>query len=131
MRTIVATIKEKHLSNIRAGRKKYEMRKTCPKETPFRVLCCQSRSGGQILAEFVVREPSRCMPRIYSVLVSKACVPMSVADAYAGDGQIWFWDVNDLVDYCTEPGQRIRNISEFGLTKPPQSWCYVKEIIDA
>lgn len=127
MRTIVATIKEEHLTNIRSGKKLYEMRKTCPKETPFRVLCCQSKSGGQILAEFVVQEPIRALPRIWPALVRKACIPMSVADAYAGDGQVWFWDVNDMIDYCTTPGHRPRNISEYGLTRPPQSWCYVEE----
>ena len=128
MKTIIATIKEEHLTNIRSGKKFYEMRKTCPKETPFRVLCCQSKSGGQILAEFVVREPVRALPRIWPVLVSKACIPMSVAAAYAGDGQVWFWDINDMIDYCTATGHRIRNISEFGLTRPPQSWCYVEEV---
>ena len=128
MITIIATIKEGHLSNIRSGKKTNEMRKTCPKETPFRVLCCQSKSGGRILAEFVVREPFRCLPRIYPVEVEKTCIPMSVAEVYAGDGQVWFWDINDMVDYCSTPGYKIRHISEFGLTRPPQSWCYVEEV---
>ena len=52
----------------------------------------------------------------------------SVAEAYAGDGQVWFWDVNDMIDYCSTPGYKVRHISEFGLSRPPQSWCYVEEI---
>lgn len=127
MKTIIATIKPEHVGNIRSGRKLFEMRKTCPKEVPFRVLCCQSGSGGKILAEFVVREPVRALPRIWSVLVEQTCISMSAADAYAGDGQVWFWDINNMIDYCSTKGYRVRNVAEFGLKRAPQSWCYVEE----
>lgn len=127
MLTIIATIKPEHLRNIRAGLKLYEMRKTCPKEVPFKVLCCQSGSGGKILTEFVVYEPIKALPQVRPILVSKACIPLSVAEAYAGDGQVWFWDINNMIDYCSTKGYRVRNISEFGLKRAPQSWCYVEE----
>lgn len=41
MLTIIATIKPEHLGNIRSGKKLLEMRKICPKDVPFRVLCLQ------------------------------------------------------------------------------------------
>ena len=108
MKTIIATIKEQHLTNIRLGRKLREMRKTCPEEVPFRALCCQSGSGGKILAEFIVDSPMQVYPRDWPELV-------------------WFWDVNDMIDYCSTNGYRVRNVSEFGLKRAPQSWCYVED----
>ena len=126
MKTIIATIKPVHLGDIRSGRKLYEMRKTCPKETPFRVLCCESGSGGNILAEFLVSAPVKVRPLVWPELVRRACVSMVMAEEYADGKEIWFWDVTNMIDYCTTKGCRVRNVSEFGLKRPPQSWCYVR-----
>lgn len=131
MLTIIATIKPQHLGNIRAGLKLYEMRKTVPKDVPFKVLCCQSGSGGQILAEFVVECPMQVSVHEWPELVRGACVFMHEAEKYAAGKEVWFWDVNNMIDYRTTPGHKARNISEFGLTRPPQSWCYVEESKDA
>lgn len=128
MLTIIATIKPHHLGNIRAGLKLYEMRKTCPKEVPFRVLCCQSQSGGKILAEFVVECPMQVSVHEWPELVRGACVFMYEAERYAAGKEVWFWDINNMIDYCSTKGYRVRHISEFGLKRPPQSWCYVEEL---
>lgn len=128
MLTVIATIKPQHLGNIRAGLKLYEMRKTCPKEVPFRVLCCQSQSGGKILAEFVVKAPEKGQPSVLHEKVFNACVFMHEAKEYANGKEIWFWDVTNVIDYCSTKGYRVRNISEFGLKRAPQSWCYVEEM---
>ena len=130
MLTIIATIKPQHLGNIRAGLKLYEMRKTCPKDVPFRVLCCQSGSGGKILAEFIVHCPMQVKVREWPELVRGACVFMHEAEEYAAGKEVWFWDINDMIDYCSTKGYRVRNVSEFGLKRAPQSWCYVEELKD-
>lgn len=130
MLTIIATVKEEHLGNIRSGRKLFEMRKTCPKEVPFRVLCCQSKSGGEILAEFIVRSPICVKPPVpfTQKLIEKTCITAEAAEQYAAGGSVWFWDVHDMIDYCSTKGYRVRNVSEFGLTRAPQSWCYVEDV---
>lgn len=127
MKTIIATIKPIHLGNIRRGAKLYEIRKTCPKEVPFKVLCCESQSGGQIKAEFEVMSPMKVEPEQWPEMVSGACISMKEAIEYAGGKEILFWDVSNMVDYCNTKGCRVRNISEFGLKRPPQSWQYVRE----
>ena len=128
MLTIVATIKPVHLGNIRSGKKQQEMRKTCPKVVPFRVLCCQSGSGGKILAEFEVYSPVKVRPLSLPAIVGEACVTMQEAEEYAGGKEVWFWDVKNMIDYCSTKGYRVRNISEFGLKRAPQSWCYVEDM---
>lgn len=127
MKTIIATIKPVHLNDIRSGEKKFEMRKTCPVELPVRVLCCQSGSGGKIPAEFVVYGAYHEKPEDCPGLVDKACVSMQMAEEYAGGKEIWFWQISDIIDYCSTEGYRVRHISEFGLKRAPQCWCYVKE----
>lgn len=127
MRTIIVTVKPVHLNDIRYGKKKFEIRKSCPKELPFLALCCESGSGGKILAEFVVESPLFKAPPFWPELLDASCVSMELAEEYAGGKGVWFWDVNDMIDYCSTKGYRVRHISEFGLTQAPQSWCYVKE----
>lgn len=131
MLTIIATIKPVHLGNIRSGRKLREMRKTCPKDVPCRVLCCQSGSGGKILAEFTMDSPMQVYPRECPELVADACVSLQMAEDYAAGKRVWLWDVNNMIDYCSTKGYRVRNVTEFGLKRAPQSWCYAKEIKDA
>lgn len=127
MKTIIVTVKPVHLGDIRSGRKKYEMRKSCPAELPFLALCCQSGSGGKILAEFIVDSTLQEYPGECPGLVADTCVTMEMAETYAAGKKVWFWGVNNMIDYCSTKGRRVRHISEFGLTRAPQSWCYVKE----
>lgn len=127
MKTIIATIKPLHLGNIRRGIKLYEIRKTCPVDTPFRVLCCESGSGGEIKAEFEVMSPMKIYPEQCTDMVNSACVKMDEAMEYADGKELWFWDISNMIDYCSTKGYRVRNISEFGLKRPPQSWQYVKD----
>ena len=127
MKTIIVTIKPVHLGDIRSRKKKYEIRKTCPAELPFRALCCQSGSGGKILAEFVVDAAYQEYPGDCPALVNAACVSMKMAEEYAAGKEVWFWCVTDMIDYCSTKGYRVRHVSEFGLKRAPQSWCYVKQ----
>lgn len=127
MKTIVATIKPIHLGNIRRGAKIYEIRKTCPKEFPFKVLCCESGSGGQIKAEFVVESAECGYPWDFFDEVEAACVSMKEAIEYANDKEIYFWNIKDMIDYCNTKGRKVLNISEFGLKRAPQSWQYITE----
>lgn len=128
MRTIIATIKPVHLGNIRRGAKKWEIRKTCPKELPFKVLCCESGSGGQIKAEFVCNYAEMQHTADVPYMVEEACVSQMEALEYSKDCRVWFWHITDMVDYCNTKGRRVQNISEFGLKRPPQNWQYVSEV---
>lgn len=132
MKTIIATIKPIHLGNIRRGVKTIEVRKIIPGWTyPFKVLCCESGSGGQIKAEFVCRGVIDIYPHEkleYDELLKMCCISESEMKEYCGDKKrLYGWCISDMIDYCSTKGYRIRDISEFGLKRAPQSWCYVKE----
>ena len=127
MITIIATIKPQHLDNIRSGKKHYELRKTVPNvELPFRVLCCESGSGGKIKCEFIC---DHVLGGQGWRLIKQdgTCLTTDQIRGYVGDGYFYEWHISDMIDYCSTKGYRVRHISECGLTRPPQSWQYVKE----
>jgi hypothetical protein len=144
METIIATIQPAHLGNIRSGKKLFEIRKTLPAPLkishPVRCLCCESGSGGQIKAEFIIdkahietldgflrRNNGNIDPWAY---IDGTCVQWKLLCDYMNNRPlqpIYFWHISNMIDYCNTKGYRVRNISEFGLKRPPQSWQYVKE----
>lgn len=135
MRTIIATIKPEHLRNIMHGFKSYEIRKTAPKlKPPFRVLCCESGSGGQIKAEFRCTDIKKFYVNADGLIdgygdlfFERACVSRKKMAEYIGFAKVGFaWQISFMVNYCNAKGQRVRNVSEYGLTRAPQSWQYVK-----
>lgn len=125
MKTIIATIKTVHLGNIRRGVKLYELRKTCPKEFPFRVFLCESGSGGKIKAEFICDYAEFEQPENVPDIVEKSCVTQNEASMYSKGKKVFFWHITEMVDYCNTKCQKVRNISEFGLKRAPQSWQYI------
>ena len=144
MKTIIATIKSEHLRNIRTGKKKFEIRKTVPAPlktgNPVKCLCCESGSGGIIKAEFVIdavnietidglirKNNGNIDPWAY---IYGTCVQWKFLCDYMRNRPlqpIYFWHISNMIDYCSTKGYRLRNISEFGFKRPPQSWQFVKE----
>ena len=152
MKTIIMTIKPCYLNAIRTGKKTVEVRKTAPKP-PFRVLCCESGSGGKIKAEFTCNEIFRfnkhCEP--HDELPGSPCeywidweeasdwigdcecdlfcatqLNIRELDRYIGTKSVAYgWGISGVIDYCSTKGYRVRNISEYGLKRPPQSWQYL------
>lgn len=49
-----------------------------------------------------------------------SCLTKEEIQKYLGDNRGYGWHISDLIIYDTP-----KELSEFGKTKPPQSWCYV------
>lgn len=134
METVIMTIKPVHLGNIRRGKKTFEVRKNSPFAVPpFRVLLCESATGGMIKAEFIcdfVRclriDENRVPIMIEPVTPDACCLSMGQMMRYADGKPLYCWHITQMIDYCNTKGRRVRHISEFGLKRPPQSWQYVK-----
>lgn len=130
---ILMTIKPCHLANIRTGKKKWELRRTKPKldifDFPFKVYCCESGSGGLIKAEFVCYNIRSIWNTVEDTeLAAKmACISGFEVREYMGDKDILYgYTVDNVKDYTRDKGYKIMNISEFGFSRPPQSWCYIR-----
>ena len=129
MPVVIMTIKRRHLRNMASGWKRYELRKTAPKLTdgkPCTVLLCESGGGGEIAAEFElggIRELTDAEPR---ELARLACITAAEADGYRkkGKGRLYGWEVKNFRRYTVEG--RPTHINDVGLSRPPQSWQYVR-----
>lgn len=131
---ILITIKPHHLHNIRIGAKKWELRRTKPTqigefEVPVRVYCCESGSGGKITAEFQCYHMRAVWNNDSDIKIAaeKACISEREVRQYIGDKDfIYAWTIDNVIDYTRDKGNPIRHITEFGIERPPQSWCYIK-----
>lgn len=52
-----------------------------------------------------------------------ACMSEVEAAAYSCQSPIYGWHISNLKIY-----DKPKKLGEFGLTRPPQSWCYVEEV---
>ena len=140
MKTIIMTIKRRHLRNMELGIKRYELRKTVPRVKDGEkclVLLCVSGSSGEIAAEFVMdgwRDLTEAAP---VELARLAAITAAEAVGYRkkGRGKLYGWSVTrrgKLYGWCVTRFRRYpvagrpSHINDIGLTRPPQSWQYVR-----
>lgn len=57
-----------------------------------------------------------------SSTLDKSCLTDEEIQKYLSDTRGYGWHISDLVIYDTP-----KELSDFGKTRPPQSWCYVEE----
>ena len=48
-----------------------------------------------------------------------------LAEYAKGKPFVYGWRVLNAIDYTSTKGYKVRNIKEFGLSRPPQSWVYI------
>ena len=126
---IVMSIKPEWCDKIFSGEKSYEVRKTIPRNMPknTKVYVCNSESC-KVVGEFIVSciikyDASRVKDvknPLYTLLGT--CLTKRELFNYVGDSK-YFYEIaiKDPILYKT-PIQ----LSEFGLNRPPVSWCYAK-----
>ena len=155
MKAVMISIKHKWCELIASGKKIVEVRKTKPKlETPFKCYIYETKGNhgsGKVIGEFVcdgiIVAERGCYGRLPQ---TKTMInPHDLLD-YADGKTLWGWNISDLKVY-DEP----KGLNEFyrtqkcdscetgyessacifddecnvpvNMTRPPQSWCYVKE----
>lgn len=146
-KSVLASIKPKYCELIAARKKLLEIRKNCPKiDVPFKVYMYQTKGHwiykilewlklyqGKVIGEFVcdLAFPINqhdiiigCSERGEFELQDSTCLNIDELLYYLDAKDIiWGLHISELVIYDTP-----KELSEFGLTRPPQSWCYVEEL---
>lgn len=155
MTEIMLPVRPKWCELIASGKKTIEARKFCPKcDVPFKVYIYETKTPsdmptfidedghmvytgrGEVIGEFVCYD---CFPihvltdiqfpidrGLWSPFSERiwrdACLtPEEVID-YAGDREYIFgWTISDLIIY-----DKPKQLSEFGVKRSPQSFCYVE-----
>lgn len=148
MKSILISIRPEWCKKIADGTKTIEIRKTRPKlETPFKcyIYCTKGRGDclwrwdgiwydtqfpnerpnrldGKVIGEFICEEimEAECGAYAKIPLAKTAMDAFGLVD-YADGAIIYGWCISKLEIYS-----RPKLLSEFGLTRPPQSWCYVE-----
>ena len=150
-KAVLISVNPKWCELIASGEKTIEVRKTKPKlKPPFKcyIYCTKDKNNhfwtgkrysyaddrshnafdkdgnGKVIGEFTCdtfviditygRDPLYC---------GAACMNAIDVAAYALNYPKYGWHISDLKIY-DEP----KELSDFGLTRPPQSWCYVEEV---
>lgn len=140
---VMLSIRPEWCVRIAIGEKTVEVRKTRPKiEPPFKCYIYETKAESEILwvdedghfiykgrgaviGEFICDDiksekefMNGALPR------GETCLSDEDLVRYAGyDTPLFYWHISDLVIYDTP-----RPLSDFGLKRPPQSWCYVQEM---
>lgn len=134
---VMISIRPEYIRRIRSGEKTVELRKTLPRFIqPYTIYFYCTKNGaepsddaGKVIGEaratlhmWAVEHPDRfaAHPLLYRKTLRSAAVTDEEAIAYA-NGHDVFGILFDSVRIYETP----RELSEFGIRRPPQSWCYV------
>ena len=142
-KAVLISIQPKWCELIVNGEKTLEARKSRPKlETPFKcyIYCTKAPKGWlrvdkmikldtKVIAEFVCDNIERFdvpFPAYQNELdkriMDRSCLKYTQLHRYAEHNCLYGWNISNLVVY-----DKPKNLSEFQITRPPQSWCYVEE----
>lgn len=128
---IVMSIKSEFCEKIFSGEKRYEVRKTVPKRMHTHVYVCQSGAGGVVgdfIATYYFEFPSPFLksvsdPQTESLILGGTCLTSRQLLDYLGSAKCLY---KIRIEYPTLYGTPIP-LNGFGLSRPPQSWCYAKD----
>ena len=143
MKAVMLSIQPKWCELIASGKKTVEVRKTKPKiEIPFKCYIYATKNGdkivlknnrvfeiskditGKVIGEFVCEcvtslKADNLIQAYYNNTQATCLTDMEIM-RYANGGKLYYWHISDLVIY-----DKPKDLSEYGLSRPPQSWCYI------
>ncbi len=141
MPDVLISINRPHTDNIRIGFKTLELRKSAPKKPPCRVYIyeTQNRNGcGAVIGEFILNYVDWYQKRKNKDTITRKIIDSELLWEFARITykeycqyaamhnnrypNIYAWQIDNLKIYDTS-----KPLSEFGMSRPPQSWCYIKK----
>lgn len=151
MKSVLISIRPEYCAKIASGKKTLEIRKTRPKlDTPFKcyIYCTKGnyelfynqndalsteeyingghKCNGKVIGEFVCDGfLSHCEMANADIAEQQGLIKREKLFEYANGKELYGWHISDLVRY-DEP----KELSEFGIKRPPQSWQYIDEVTE-
>ena len=147
MRAVLLSTRAKYCELIASGKKIIEVRKTRPKiKPPFKcyIYCTkrfdkspgldgyfQGKYCGKVIGEFIcdnitrfdVPYPAFRHEIDRTDIIKKSCMRYYDLHRYAYHDDLFAWNISEIKIYNIP-----KEISDFGLKRAPQSWCYVEEL---
>ena len=151
-KSVLLSIKPKYCELIASGKKTVEIRKNRPKiDVPFKcyIYCTLNGTTEIPMEEYFAGKWHKKKGKVIGEFICDLVTPINHHDIITGCSErgefelqdatglniyellycldyrsiIWGWHISDLVIY-----DKPKELSEFSLTRPPQSWCYVEEL---
>lgn len=135
MKAVMISIQPQWVEKIASGKKTIEVRKTAPKEVPFKayIYCTYGnpkenyalRKQGKVIGEFICDKASELDYVYYwnNGYEFETCLTYRQVADYGKGKTLYGWHISDLKIY-----DKPRELSEFGLHRPPQSWMHVEDL---
>jgi predicted transcriptional regulator len=79
---------------------------------------CEQKVIGEFICDAII---SHCEMANADIAEQRGCIRREQLFEYANGAELYGWHISDLKIY-----KKPKALSEFGLTRPPQSWCYVE-----
>lgn len=135
MKAVLISVRPKWCEKIISREKTIEVRQKAPKtELPFRVYVYCTRSGvergafgkqGKVIGEFTcerITDYGIVRPETYGEYAGTGLSAAEMA-AYSAGRPVYGWHISNLRIYDTP-----RELTAYGIKRPPQSFCYVEEL---
>ena len=151
MKSVLIAIRPQGVEKIAKGEKTIEVRKSAPKEVPFKayIYCTKEKKqddiiwagifgdrgkwNGRVIGEFICNNASELDYVYYwnNGYEFETCLTYRQVADYGKGKPIYGWHISDLKIY-----DKPKELSEFfkpcgcdnKITRPPLSWCYVKDL---
>ncbi len=151
MKSVMLSIKPKYCELIANDKKTVEVRKTRPKaKPPFKcyIYCTKAKNiydllwtetegvgvinrhaNEKVIGEFIcddiipLHDTGEAFVAITDYDITACCLNYDELTAYANGQHLYGWRISDLVIY-----DKAKKLEDFGMKRPPQSWCYVEEL---
>lgn len=140
-KAVLLSIQPKWCELIASGQKTIEVRKTKPKlPTPFKCYIYQTKRTwiysiyyskiadwqrkviGEFVCDTIITDRTFGHDPLFNAM---SCMSDTEISAYCTKNEMYGWHISDLKIYDTP-----KELIEFGLTRPPQSWCYMERLVD-
>lgn len=126
VQSILLSIRPGYCRRILSGEKIVEIRKTRPVLTgydPPAVYLYETRDGrGAVVGKCICYRIVRLESPKDKYIQRASCLTEREIASYAKGGKYYAWFLKDVFPY-----QNPRPLAEFGLSRAPQSWRYLKE----
>lgn len=118
---IVASIRPEWIRRIFKHKKLAEIRKSMPQCIyPIKIYWYETKVGrGAVVGESICFLAAKV--EHFTDVTAASCLSEWELKSYSNGKSLYAWFLAKTVEY-----EQPRPLSDFGLNRPPQSWCYVK-----
>lgn len=128
---VLLSIKPKWADLIFEGKKKTEVRKTQPKLTKetFKVYFYVTGDVKKVIGEcecYYIYPMMHKGKELWMFDIEDTCLTEEELREYAKAGSLYGWPLHNVKKYDNP-----KTLADFGMKRPPQSWCYVQKAGDS